>query len=281
MRLQLSRFVGGLVLCMLVTSCMHSTNVQQLVPHAQPLADTTIAEADTGLFESGQFIAPNGTVLPYRLLHPAHVEADQRYPLVLHLHGAGEIGNDNQKQLDRIARSWAMPDIRIHYPTYVLVPQFPTRSANYSTVGGERISEASPVLRAAMDLLEQMTSQHAVDTSRIYAVGFSMGASSTWHAPLLEPTRFAAIVPVAGVAPDIQHASALHALPILILHGNADEVNSIHSSQHFLAALQKAGHHHVALREYDGLGHQPASDLYPGHWWRRWLFQQRTPTLGK
>jgi hypothetical protein len=29
------------------------------------------------------------------------------------------------------------------------------------------------------------------------------------------------------------------------------------------------------LREYKGLKHQPPSDVYPGYWWRDWLFSQQ------
>lgn len=37
--------------------------------------------------------------LPYRMLQPKNLEPNQKYPLLLFLHGAGERGNDNEKQL--------------------------------------------------------------------------------------------------------------------------------------------------------------------------------------
>ena len=44
-------------------------------------------------------LAMAGDSLKYRLLRPEAEKAGQKYPLVLFLHGAGERGDDNQKQL--------------------------------------------------------------------------------------------------------------------------------------------------------------------------------------
>ena len=37
--------------------------------------------------------------LPYRMIRPEPMKAGKKYPLVLFLHGAGERGNDNERQL--------------------------------------------------------------------------------------------------------------------------------------------------------------------------------------
>ena len=42
--------------------------------------------------------------LKYRFLSPQKVEADQTYPLLIFLHGAGERGNDNRRQLIHVGR---------------------------------------------------------------------------------------------------------------------------------------------------------------------------------
>ena len=39
--------------------------------------------------------------LNYRILEPESFDSSQKYPLVLFLHGAGERGSDNQKQIGR------------------------------------------------------------------------------------------------------------------------------------------------------------------------------------
>ena len=37
--------------------------------------------------------------MPYRMLSPAETDPGKKYPLVLFLHGSGERGDDNEKQL--------------------------------------------------------------------------------------------------------------------------------------------------------------------------------------
>jgi predicted peptidase len=61
--------------------------------------------------------------LPYRLLSPKAVKARTRYPLVIFLHGAGERGSDNQRQLKHFVRSFAGSEVRRIYPCFVAVPQ--------------------------------------------------------------------------------------------------------------------------------------------------------------
>ena len=50
------------------------------------------------LYEKEVFVSTQGDSLPYRLLRPEVVKPGKKYPLVLFLHGAGERGNDNERQ---------------------------------------------------------------------------------------------------------------------------------------------------------------------------------------
>src|SRR5688500_14477927 len=49
-------------------------------------------------FEKKWLVVEKDT-LPYRLLLPPDYNPKKEYPLILFLHGAGERGNDNEKQL--------------------------------------------------------------------------------------------------------------------------------------------------------------------------------------
>ena len=96
------------------------------------------------LFTAGTFSGSNGTRLVYRLLAPESPRAGRRYPLVLVLHGSGAIGTDNLAQLGPFARSWTSPETRRRFPAYVLVPQFPARSAVYETSGVDALPISRP-----------------------------------------------------------------------------------------------------------------------------------------
>ncbi|HZF98622.1 MAG TPA: PHB depolymerase family esterase [Pseudoxanthomonas sp.] len=225
-------------------------------------------------FQSGEFRASDGTAIPCRLLSPSRLGAGTTYPLVLQLHGSGGVGTDNVSQLNRLAKSWAMPEVRERYQAFVLIPQFPIRSANYGPAAPDQKSEPSKALNSAMGLVHDFSSRHPVDQSKVYAVGFSMGGSAAWLSPTLEPSLFAAIVPISGIAPDDSLAHLYSRLPTLVIHGGSDKENPITSDRRFYQSIKIAGGKKISLREYEGLDHQPPSDIYPGFWWRDWLFGQ-------
>lgn len=268
------RTFAPLLMCFALAACAHAPVANGPVNGVGQLAADAVATVDTAAFARGSFTAADGTVLPYRILPPRHVRAGQRYPLVLQLHGSGGIGTDNTAQLDRLARSWAMPATRDRYPAYVLVPQFAGRSAHYGAAAADQAATAAPTLLAALALARHVAATHPVDTSRIYAVGFSMGGSAAWLSPTLAPDQFAAIVSIAGIAPPDSAASAYIQVPVLAMHGDTDEENPITADRRFVRALRARGGHAV-LREYHGLAHQPPADIVPGTWWRDWLFQQK------
>lgn len=268
------RFAASLTMCIALAAGAHESPAIERVAGIAPLTSDAVSAVDATLFESGSFIAADGTVVPYRLLRPVAVHHGQRYPLVVQFHGSVGIGNDNVSQLDRLARSWAMPQTRLRYPAYILVPQLPIRSANYGPASPDQAAEPSPALVGALELARHVASTQSIDPSRIYAVGFSMGGSAAWLAPTLDPAMFAAIVTIAGIAPADTWAGKLKDLPALALHGTADEENPITADRRFVHAIQVAGGERIRLREYENLGHQPPSDVHPGLWWRDWLFQQ-------
>lgn len=225
------------------------------------------------LFEAGMFAAPSGMTLRYRLLPPRRVEAGQTYPLVVVFHGAGEIGTDNLAHLDAFPKTWARDEIRERFPAYVLAPQMPERSALYSGLAGEpdRHSRPGPPLYAALDLIDSLRTALPIDDRRIYAVGFSMGSSTTWNALALRPDLFAAAVPIAGV-PNPASIEAVARTPVWIVHGNADAANPIEQDRAMFEALVARPEADVRFWEYDGLYHAVPSSLLAGDGLMAWLF---------
>ncbi|HTG33244.1 MAG TPA: dienelactone hydrolase family protein [Thermoanaerobaculia bacterium] len=243
---------------------------------------TKLAALPVELFTAGAFSGSNGTRLAYRLLAPESPRAGRRYPLVLVLHGSGAIGTDNQAQLGPFARSWTSPGMRRRFPAYVLVPQFPARSAVYQTSGVDAlpISRPQPSLEAALELVDKLLDGYPIDRGRVYAIGFSMGGSAVWDALTLRPELFAAAVPIAGVPPPRDEAPRIAQIPILIVHGTRDTENPIDLDRAMHAALRSAGARRVRFREYEGLDHNVPPDMILGTWWREWLFaQQRSEPL--
>lgn len=269
-----SKSIVTLLLLAALSGCA-STASFQLVANPAPIDRTFVTSVSVDQFDSASFTSSRGTHLVYRVLRPSNLNAGKQYPLVMQLHGSGGIGSDNVAQLDAMAKSWAMPEMRARYQTYVLIPQFPIRSANYGPASPEQFAAPSSALDDVQELIASFVSTHAVDTSRIYATGFSMGGSAAWLLPQRTPNTFAAIVPISGIAPSNTDASNYLDLPILAMHGSADIENPITADKRFITAILQLGGTKATLFEYQGLGHLPPANAYPGYWWRDWLFEQQ------
>lgn len=238
----------------------------------------TIADASPADSFSSESFSAAGYVLPYRMLTPLS-RATARVPLVIVLHGSGQIGTDNASQLGALARSWARPDIRERFPALVVVPQFSARSAVYAVDPRDSLlsSTGTAGLTALFALVDHLIATQPVDPRRIYITGFSMGGSTSWDALVQQPTRFAAAIPISGIAPPRVYAAAITAVPMLIVHGTADRDNLIDSDRAMFAALRAAGSRVVRFREYIGLDHRVPPEFITDLSWRTWLFAQRRP----
>jgi predicted peptidase len=257
----------------------------RLVPPPDP-ADAAVADSVVGEierlpeapWEAHAFRAANGVELAYRLLRPAGEEGGRRHPLVVVFHGSGEIGTDNRRHLDRFPQAWARPAWRAAYPAFVVAPQMPERSANYTAPPGTpgRASVPAPPLFAALELVDSLVAALPVDPGRVYAVGFSMGGSTVWNALRLRPDRFAAAVPIAGV-PAAEGAAEVARTPVWIVHGNRDGANPIEPDRAFFGVLAALPGARVRFWEYDGGEHRVPPALLAGDAVPRWLFSHRKP----
>ena len=178
-------------------------------------------------------------------------------PLVLVLHGSGEIGTDNRAQLTPLALAWARDDARARHGAYVLVPQMPARSATYSgaPTGDARTSEGTPLVPATLALLDSLMATLPIDRQRLGVLGFSMGASTTWNLLHARPGFFAAAVPIAGVPRADQATTAHAATRIWVIHGNRDETNPIRHDRRVFVPLADAGAM-IRFSEIDHLTHE-------------------------
>lgn len=237
---------------------------------AQRDALAQLAAAPTQDFAEATFKS-----LPYRLLTP---HGTGPWPLVVILHGSGAMGDDNRAQLGPFAKAWHAPDIARRFPAFVVVPQVAQRSADYAPdADGLPASHAGTSLPRVLEVVDEVAAHHAVDRSRIYVVGFSMGGSAALDALLLPPRRFAAAVAFSPVPPERRYAPMLADEPILLVHGNADTDNPYAAA----AAWAQASGGRLKFRVYTGMGHRVPPDMLLATDWREWLFAQRLASAGR
>jgi predicted peptidase len=218
----------------------------------------------------GDWLADSMAGLPCRVLLPKpYTPQRARYPLVVFLHGSGERGTDNARQLSNGVRSFEAPERRHHFPCIVVAPQCP----HGDTFGGSWYGGSSPTQDAVLALVRALSSRRSVDAQRVSLIGFSMGAIGLWAMLEREPALFAAAVPIAGDL-DVERARPLVHVPVWAFHGEADPLVSNVNVRAF-AALSRTLGGVTRYTEFPGVGHdawQPAfarDDLLP------WLFAQR------
>jgi len=199
---------------------------------------------DPDRYFSAHRMIDGGVTLQYRFLTPLHMESRQKYPLVVFLHGSGEIGMDNRRPLAKIGGYFLHLQHRRAYPCFVLVPQCPPDYVwAENNLAGERryVFEAeSEPLRMTHALILALEKQYPIDPARIYLVGFSMGASGVWEMIARHPGYYAAAIPVAGfsspwTAPRLRHT------PVWAFHGAWDNRVPVSESREMAAAMRKAG----------------------------------------
>jgi predicted peptidase len=207
--------------------------------------------------------------IDYLLYAPAAIRTNRprTWPLVVFLHGYGERGADPElltaQPLPRtLARTTSFPAI-------VLSPQLPLRFGGWSEMIG-------PVDA----LVQRLEVRYPVDHRRVYLTGLSTGGFGTWEYGLRHPSRFAALVPIAGGYPGASGAPpgicALRDMPIWAFHGALDTIVPPYQTEALVKALRACGSKVVRLTLYPGVDHfgsWPRAYADPALW--RWLFSQR------
>lgn len=264
---------------------------------ARPAAKRTPA---SGEWVAGLARGPAGA-RRYNLYIPPSLalQRGEKLPLMVMLHGCGQTGRD----LAAVSR---MNRIAARHRFLVLYPE-QERMANahgcwnwFERRSGKADAEAATLLAA----VDQVAGTHAVDLARVAVAGLSAGASMAVLMAARYPARFCGVAMHSGVAPGTAESSA-HAMaamhgrrdahlplpaeplaqaaatsalavpplptlpPLLVLHGDADGVVSVHNAAATallwaealgarpgpLRTLQRGQRHAMRVTEFKARGH--------------------------
>ena len=234
-------------------------------------------------FEKKVYVTASGDSLNYRLLRPEVEQEGEKYPLVLFLHGAGERGSDNEKQLTHGSQMWLNPVNRENYPAFVLVPQCPEsgywaytdRPSSFEPDQMPADVPLSPVFRTLKELIDTYLVMPQVDKQRVYVIGLSMGAMGTYDMAIRYPEIFAAAIPICGTV-NPTRLSAAKDVKFRIFHGDADTVVPVSGSRQAYKALKAAGAD-VEYIEFPGVTHGSWNPAFTQPDFMSWLFSQKKP----
>ncbi len=246
------------------------------------LAMHTVFAQNMDLYQKHLYISGTDT-LPYRLLLPENYDASKKYPLIYFLHGAGERGNDNEKQLVHGAKLFLKDSVRRNFPAIIVFPQCPSNSfwsnVDFKMQDGKRqfffpeAREATMAMQMAQGLLKKLLKQYKVEKKQVYVGGLSMGGMGTFEIVHRNPKLFAAATPICGGG-NTAWASQMKKSKWWIFHGAKDDVVPPYLSQQMADAL-KANGALIKFTLYPEANHNSWDAAFSEPDFLPWLFAQK------
>ncbi len=249
---------------------------------------TTIPANVISSYEAKWFMNGNDT-MPYRLLLPKNYDSSKQYPLILFLHGKGERGYDNEKQLLHGGALFVRDDLREKFPAFVVFPQCSensfwsnvkitedpaTKKRNFEF---QADGEPTQAMTGAIDLTKKLLSDYPVKKDQVYVMGLSMGGMGTFEIVRRMPNTFAAAISMCGGA-DTTTGKAIKKTAWWIIHGAKDEEVSPKFSENMVMELRKYYGVEMEYTIYPQAGHNCWDPAFKEPELLPWLFQQQ---LGK
>jgi predicted peptidase len=231
----------------------------------------------------------DGMPYRYRVYLPLRYSHEQKWPVVLFLHGSTECGVDNLVQTESGLGAIIAAD-REKFPALAVFPQ--------ARGGQEWVGRMEDMAEAELDAT---VAEFNGDPNQLVVTGLSLGGTGAWYFAR-HPRRFAATVPMAGEiipapvpfpeplqadverlvhAPDRFAALAqlIGSTPVWAFHGARDDVVPVAQSRQMVAALRAAGGN-VRYTEYPFLEHDVWDTAYRDTDVLAWMLRQRLTAPG-
>lgn len=185
------------------------------------------ASAVQGAFAQYDFLRPVKDSIPGGYDFWVYTPQDYYYslgntPVIIFLHGRSLCG----RNLNRVKRYGPLDAIvkGRQIEALVIVPQNPGGAWNPDKIN---------------DVLEWTKKHYAMDSTRVYAIGMSLGGYGTLDFAGTYPDKVAAAMALCGGS-TLKDVSGLGKVPLWIMHGTADRAVPIKYSKDVVEQLQKS-----------------------------------------
>lgn len=169
----------------------------------------------------------------YEALPPAYDSTSLRYPLLLFIHGGGELGDGSPSELPRLLKNSLTK--RLHSKNFPV--SFTVDGQHYSFIIISPQFSKWPKDEDIEGVMHYVKTQYRVDSSRIYVSGLSMGGGATWeYAGSAYGKKLAAIVPICGASwADSATARqiAKNEVPAWAFHNEDDDAVHVNSTKRY------------------------------------------------
>ncbi len=130
--------------------------------------------------------------LDYYTYTPVQDKPEAGYPLILALHGTGEMidlsGETSHLVRRELIKGWITDEVQEKYHPYILAPQ---------TILDKSWME-SQVYTAIDEIIKNLIEEKIIDKNRIYVIGHSIGGIDAWFYPTWLTNKPAAIAPMSA-----------------------------------------------------------------------------------
>lgn len=206
----------------------------------------------------------------FRLKTPKVIEDGKNYPLVIFLHGAGDWGDNNIGQMYKSLITSV--DKYAKEECYVFMPQTSKESAWTENNFDFRKKGDSDIYNHCLD--NYILNDLAVDKTRVYLTGMSMGGNGTLYQLYNFGEKYAAGMALCGWS-SYKDLTPLIDMPLWLAHSEDDPSVSAISSWYVNSELLRLGNKNVKSTWYKEEGHQITQIFYdnPEVW--DWLFAKK------
>lgn len=215
--------------------------------------------------------------LPYRI----YVPEETPRTLILFLHGAGERGTDNQRQIEynnQFLHRYINSEYVKTHPAVILAPQCPEGvqwcEKPWAEGSYDGLPEESTPLKLVVELCKETIKAYSLDPTHSVVTGISMGGFGTWDLISRHPGMFFKAIPICGGGStkreDVERI-VKSGVQIWTFHGDADDDVPVQGTRDVVEAIRKAGGT-PRYTEYEGVMHGSWEPAYKEAELMTWIF---------
>jgi predicted peptidase len=230
------------------------------------------------LFEEGRYEPDQGVfrgrTLRYRLFVP-DARGNERFPLIVWLHGRGDSGDTNVGQLRWLDQLiFTQPRDKSRFKFYLLAVQCPSDVALWFLEEAADGKQPDDMLSATLAILQRVLAERPIDRSRICLAGVSSGGTACWELAKRRPDLFAAMAPLASSGSSPRDLNRLTHLPVWAFHSSQDAWTPIFEVARTVVELDRLGGR-VHLTQVAALSHDCWTAAFSNYHLLDWLLAQR------
>ncbi len=215
--------------------------MNKILLFASCLVFTAIGYTQTTVTSSFEF---DGVEREYKLYIPEIYDGSEPAPLVFNLHGYGSNNNEQEAYGDFRPIADTAKFIIVH--PMGLVDDL--GSTHWNTFGTSSVDDVGFISA----LIDTVYAAYNIDGNRIYSTGMSNGGFMSYKLACLLSGRIAAIASVTGAMTPVEFDACItnHPMPVMEIHGTADETVPYEGNLFFMAS-EDIVDHWVAFNECD------------------------------